>query len=238
MSRDFSGANAYIDCGVGVDPNQGGVPFSCCGWFYYTGTFPSGARIQSRWGSGNFQRYLLSFEGTTKLQLAILGSDLSGQLVVGNTSVVAGTWNHAAATFTPNVSLVIYLNGAQDGINTTAIKGNLSGATPPLNLRFGIDATGGGGQWQGQLAEQCVWVGAALTASEVRQIANGADPTTIQPSTMAGYWPLCGYASPEPDLVKGNQGSITGTVTGVTFHPRANVCNQPAAAYDSGRGSA
>ncbi len=64
--------------------------------------------------------------------------------------------------------------------------------------------------WDGKLAQFTVWPNRLLTQTDVNNdFDNGPQSLGY---TLAGYWPLCGTASPEPDLSgNGNNGTVTGT---------------------------
>lgn len=73
------------------------------------------------------------------------------------------------------------------------------------------DLSSGGAVWDGMLADFAVW-NAILTDGEFFALAKGIRPYNIRPGSLAGYWPLDGIQSPEPDLSGNkNNGTLTGT---------------------------
>lgn len=110
---------------------------------------------------------------------------LSGSVSAGGRSHVAGVWGGTA-------SRIAYHNGVAGAEET-------SNRNPPLTgTRLG---TGGSNTitltFAGEMEEAALWA-AALTPQQVADLAAGADPQTIAPTALWGYWPL-GLDSPEPD---------------------------------------
>ena len=63
----------------------------------------------------------------------------------------------------------------------------------------------------GRLAEAAIHT-AALSAGEMLALSRGVRPTRVRPQSLAGYWPLWGLSSPEPDLSgSANNGTLHGT---------------------------
>jgi hypothetical protein len=97
----------------------------------------------------------------------------------------------------------------EGGMPTSA----LSGANA---VWVGYVNNSGAQYFSGSIANVMVWVGSALTDSEL-QAAAYHGPYAVD-HTLSGFWPLWGAASPEADL-SGNH--FTGTLTGTTV---ANHC--------------
>jgi hypothetical protein len=72
--------------------------------------------------------------------------------------------------------------------------------------------------FDGRLAEFAVW-DVLLADGEVRALSRGVSPLRIRPQSLAGYWPLYGASSPEPDFT----GNGTATVSGATVSPHPPV---------------
>jgi hypothetical protein len=65
--------------------------------------------------------------------------------------------------------------------------------------------------FNGNYADICQWT-VVLTAAEVLALSKGARPYTIRSKSINAYWPIDGFASPEPDLSGNvNNGTLTGT---------------------------
>lgn len=91
---------------------------------------------------------------------------------------------------------------------------------------FGYDPNNAGRILNGSLADIAFW-NVDLTAAEATALANGARPSQIRPKSLAGWWPLTGLQSPEPDLSGSkNNGTVTGTTPAfgpplMAFTPRS-----------------
>jgi len=111
----------------------------------------------------------------------------------------------------------------RDGSSVTITERAAPSGTLPINQttlvignRIADDLT-----WDGRLAEFAIW-NRVLTSTEANQIGVGNSPLLI-PGGLIFYSPLIGDTSPEPDLI----GGITGTVTGTTqiTHPTVYAPN-------------
>jgi hypothetical protein len=65
----------------------------------------------------------------------------------------------------------------------------------------------------GRVAEGVIY-GVALSDAEVAQLATGVSPLLVRPGDILNYYPLIGRASPEIDLVGGNNLTVTGAAAG------------------------
>jgi hypothetical protein len=117
-----------------------------------------------------------------------------------------GNWYHLALTYDSVNGLTGYVNGAVDG--THAANGLL--ATAGLTLRFG-GGDAGGNSFSGRIAQVAEW-NVVLTPTEIMALSNGTLPSQVRQTALAGYWPLDGIESPEPDFSgNANNGTVTGT---------------------------
>ena len=118
-----------------------------------------------------------------------------------------GAWLHACGTGASSTSRACYRDGANKGTNTTA-------NTPDGldNTSFGLlRRTATALIYDGDLCEGALW-SADLTDGETLALGNGVHPCVIRRSSLAGYWPIYGAASPEPDWSgSGNNLTVTGT---------------------------
>ena len=89
----------------------------------------------------------------------------------------AGGWYNIACVYTPSTSVIIYINGVQDGINTTSIPASQRSATvgPIIGQRC---TTCTGSPFDGIIDDVRVY-NRALTAAEVAQLYNQGLPSFI-----------------------------------------------------------
>lgn len=141
---------------------------------------------------------------------AVTTNNATNGIAVTSVGYSLGVWTHCAATFTSSTSRKAYINGSGGTADTTSV-------TPS-----GIDRTMIGAIWSnsvianatdGRLAEVGIWT-VVLSDAEILALAKGANPATIRPDKLIGYWPVWGQSSPEPDL---SVGSHNMAVTGATL---------------------
>jgi hypothetical protein len=99
-------------------------------------------------------------------------------------------------------SQTLYYNGASIGTASLTPVAPSSG-----NLSIGVGTTTN--FFNGQVADVAVWT-SALNLTQIGQLAVGYRPVDV--AAPAGWWPLSGYSSPEPDISgNANNGTLTGT---------------------------
>jgi hypothetical protein len=198
MSRDTTGSGGSKISTAAGTPDITASALTIAGWFR-PDAVSSGPRVWSRWGStGTLHRFLMQMDTGNTLTWVILGSDSAGQTVNGATALTTGVWYHVAGVWVASTRLTVYLNGAQDGNNTSSIKSGLSTSTPVQVLTFASDPDNTAPS-NGQHAEVGLW-NAALTVDEIMSLAKGTSPAVVRATALQGYWPLWGVANPEPDL--------------------------------------
>lgn len=140
---------------------------------------------------------------------------LAGDLFISTLALTANQWNHIGLVKngTGAGALAAYLNGSSQ---TTTSNGSIANGAE--SLRFGLNNQGAHGA-DGRIAQVCIW-NVALSAAEVFALSRGASPYTIRPTSLKGFWPLFGVASPEPDLSgNGNPATATGTPAAADHAP-------------------
>jgi hypothetical protein len=174
--------------------------------------------IVTKFGSGGGTRqYSLELSAGAKASM-IVADGTTSSLATGATSIGTGTWVHLAGV-QDATDVYLYLNGVQDGTNATD-RAMINTASV---LTFGKYSTLGF-PLDGRLAEVAIY-NAALTAGQVATLATGVPASTVQAANLVGYWPLCGKASPEPDLITPNNATINGTVAAAAHPPGTFLCN-------------
>ncbi len=225
----FDGSNDYVDFGAASGHTELGLTqFTIECWFKRTGTgveTPFSATLGNAVpivtkgrgvgdGSNIDLNYFLGLRGAVVVGdfesfEAPGGNNDNG--VLGSTTIVNGTWYHAALTFDGS-ALVLYLNGNVDGsLNTSNTPRNDS--LHPFAIASGMDGQSNpavpGGYFAGVVDEVRVW-DHARSATEIAAGMNQAIPTA---AGLVGRWGL-------------DEG--TGTVAGDSTPPQVNGTLTPA----------
>lgn len=210
MARDFDGSSQYGYVAATV-----AEPFSIAGWFQPDGTGVTDVfmALSSNVVATNW--WIAGVDAASNKIFAQKRNGASIGSAVSTTTVSAGTWHHFAAVFASNTSRTVYLDGAGKGTNATSV------TDPSHNfLTAALVLNGGPGAlpFNGKLAELAIW-SAALTDASAAALAAGVSPRFIGPSFLSFYAPLIGRASPEPDLIGGNDLTLVNSPANFA-HPR------------------
>ncbi len=128
--------------------------------------------------SGNYSYQLVTnTNGTMNFNFSGDGSTTPGS-VNGSTVLSTGTWYFVTGVYIPGKSVAIYVNGIQDGINTTNIPSSQFAST--ANLIIGSENTGGNNSMDGTIDEARVY-NRALSSADISTLYNFA-PGPV------GYW--------------------------------------------------
>lgn len=221
MARDFDGANDHIDF-VASTTIENATTLAFSGWVYQDNITKDHAVFDFTAAGVGVQLYfddVGSASGRTdtfKVTIDETGADSAG----GEWSTGAGTqnaWQHiflgmecGSAT-----GCQFWVNGVEDALSplTMATVSDLGNSTTVI--RFG-ESQGATRDRNGKLAELAFWT-RIPTDDEIKALAKGFSPLHF-PTGLKFYAPLIGQASPEPDLMLGNQGTVTGAVA--FSHPR------------------
>ena len=132
----------------------------------------------------------------------------------GTTTISTGVWYHVAGVFVSSSSRFVYVNGVQEGNNTTVVSptltlpgvGDITRPTPTFVMN-------------GDVAEAAIW-NVQLTNSELIALAGGWSPPSVRPVSLSYYWPLNGNDSPELDRWKNKLDlNLQNTPTKSNSHP-------------------
>jgi hypothetical protein len=202
-SRGFNGTTSAINTASNKDGLGGQAAVSMAVWAYPTASVV----VNHILGMSNDQ-----FPGFYSAILFIDSSHHAAGYICGSTCATltsgitpaTNAWFHLAITLAGGTA-TLYYNGSS--VATAPITGNAVSVQPTT---AGAGYNGGifGLFFQGRVAEAAVWT-VCLSAGEVKSLAHGTPPSLMRVSTsVAGavtvkgslYWPLHGFASPEPDL--------------------------------------
>jgi len=130
-------------------------------------------------------------------------------------TVSNGVWQHACGVWASNALRAAYYNGGGKGTDTTSV-------TNPTLDGFAVGVlndSSPGANYDGNIAHVAVWA-AALTDTEVQQLAQGVSPLNIRRGALMGYWPMHFDGSRVEDVVGGNHlDIITGTLQFSNLYP-------------------
>ena len=211
MARKFVNATpSYLTSSFGAINSY---PFTIMGWFNSTNPTGIGTNptiVACGHTSSNADTVTVGIlTSTGKLFSLLYDDNASGYDLQQPTPVIsANTWYSFAFSAFSATNRTTYLNGG-NAVNSSAgvsISSSLNTTTT-----IGIyNASGGvlaGTGFDGQIAEVCFW-NAALTAGEVGAFNLGRRAKEIRPESFAGWYPIDGLASPEPDY-SGNARNMT-----------------------------
>src|SRR5215469_1103479 len=141
------------------------------------------------------------------LRLSSGGSNFVSALVAASsfTSAQGGftnQWQHLALVSNSG-NQTLYFNGSNVGTGSIANVAASGG-----NLLIGKETTGVT-QLAGEVADVAVWT-SALNSTQIQQLFGGYRPPDVVAPQW--WWPLGGYQSPEPELIAGNNGTVTSCV--------------------------
>jgi len=121
---EFDGTDDFVDVPDGFADFTGG--FTVALWAYPTAAKSWARFIDFGNGAGNDNIILMRDGGTDDLTFeAFSGGSSGGQVIVAG-AIALNEWQHFAATIDASGGVVIYKNGAQVGIGTTAVPNNVT----------------------------------------------------------------------------------------------------------------
>lgn len=135
-----------------------------------------------------------------------------------STTAATTNWTHVAAVYASSTSRKIFVNGVEEGSNTTSVAPALNRMSLAFRTDGAVPSLSGGAYFDGLLAHAAIWA-AALSAAQIASLASGASPLLVAPETLSFYAPLGGVVSAEPNL-RGPALSVYGSPTAGSSDPR------------------
>jgi hypothetical protein len=162
-SMTFDGVDDFIDLGTSLSlANE----FTISSWININNT-TAGAKAIVYKGNTTISSYEFAFEvNRTSGKLSTLAS-VSGPVFTSNTTLVAGSWYHAALTKTivgANITYTFFLNGQPDGTGTTTLTPNYSSGIAAIG-KYGSSSFPG--YFNGFIDEVALF-NYALTADQIK----------------------------------------------------------------------
>ena len=225
MAREFVRTNnsvgQYIACGNAASLNPANNLSLAC-WIYPT-TSASGRTVHfyfTRDSGNNINRcYSLLRQAASApintIECSIFKTDTSSTNVKGTTVTNNNTWYHIALTYefvTDGTSILrLYVNGAQEGVSTTAVGPIQQAAqTTEIGRRAGTTQNFPA---NARIADAGIW-NHTLTAGEGASLAAGMSCDKVRPQGLVLYAPLV------RDLIDLKGNTLTNNGTTVANHPR------------------
>lgn len=219
-SLDFDGTDDYVTSANNI-PITGASARTVSAWIKVT-SFGSNNSPILYWGSGNSN--LLSLLGiNTSRQFGFFGyaNDLTGSTILST-----ATWYHVAATY-DGTNRKIYVNGTQDGSDTTSTLNTSASA-----LRIGEYSLSGGWNagFNGNIDDVRIY-NRALSSTEISALAAGNASATAVTTTLGGALDVNGdltVANNTLDTASGSNYGINlagnwNIPLGGTFTPRSGT---------------
>lgn len=183
MSYDFNGAGTqYLTIPSNDAFKFGTNDFTISLWIY-TNSYATGATdvILSTYQNATTGWTFGILEQTARYYFASQGDS---QRIDDPNSPILNAWVHLVAT-RYGTTLEFFLNGSSKG--TLSDSGDL---TSTSNLHVGTNVGGGGLQYNGLIAEVCIWKGYSLTTAEIQSLKIGFKASSVRREFISFYAPL------------------------------------------------
>ncbi len=175
-----------------------------------------------RCGASGGQKFTIGCRSAT--------GDVVSQAASSSTTPSTGTeYSVAGVVDIAGDSIKLFVNGALETTQGVSFGATTWTSSVPTTYHESIGSVFTAGtstpistsrQVDGRISELAFWAGATpLADADIAALHNRYTAPQICPSMLVGYFPLNGAFSPEPDLVNGFSGTITGTVAAAA-HPR------------------
>ena len=200
MARYFN-AGPYLSFGTAVTVDFSSPPISCSffinpnavnNWYVGCG---QGASFSRGWG------YYYSRAGSNLPTMSIFGAtDTSG-----SAAFTTDVWQQGGFKLV-GTTLTHYKSGVTNGSGTIGTFIAPSGD----QMRIAAVVLGFSEEADARLANMMFW-NADLSVDEWKALGEGYSPLLIRPASQLFFCPINGNLSPEPELIAGLSGTITGT---------------------------
>lgn len=186
MSRRFySASSQYLEVASALTTTMP-LTFAC--WYNFI-TNQTQSMITIADSSNANRRFTLCFAGNST---SAIHHDGTTAATATRASNFQNKWIHAAAVFTSATSRQAFANGIGGNVVATNVANSMAGCdTTSIGRR---NSSTPAEFFDGIIAHAAIW-SVDLSAGQIKALANGALPDTIQPNSLLGYWPLNGVSS-------------------------------------------
>ena len=214
-SFEFDGSTDFIDCGNGAS-------------LQITGALTISAWVKMSL-TADAQTPILSKDNTTQRCFALWGcifgvnnprfiifNNNTPTRVNATTNIKDNNWHHILVSFIPSTSLSIYVDGVQEGINTTSIPSSID--NDAINFEIGRLSTFY--HFEGNIDEVAVWNSDQSAAATT--IYNGGVPNDLSSLSPISWWRMgeaANYAGGTWKLIDQGSGGNNGTSTTLPAPP-------------------
>jgi hypothetical protein len=211
MARGFNGSTQYA---VNSTPVFTAYPFTVAAWFYTNSTANQTIfQIADTTTAATGARWSLDLRSTGDLRFSSRTSAGAQTDADSAINYSTGTWQHGVMVGRSATDRSVYLDGGNEGTNTTSNTPDVHDETSIGRLNRGDPPTF---YFDGYIAEVGVW-GVALSAREVQSLAAGFSAALIRPQSRIAYWP---FIRDDRDLTGGYD--LT-AFNSPTFEPHARM---------------
>lgn len=198
MSRDFNdAANEWMTVGT---PVITGAPYSIGCFFNTDGEADSWMALVSLADISTGVNYItlaVHKNSSNNEPFLWVRSEDASVGVHSWVNITQGQWYHACAVSANTSSHKIYVNGNEEGSDTTGVMPSGLDNTTIAALNHNNRSY----YFDGRIAEVGIW-NAALTDAEVKILAAGFSPLFVRPQNLVGYWPLVRKTSDNKSIDK------------------------------------
>ncbi|OGM33438.1 hypothetical protein A2803_04980 [Candidatus Woesebacteria bacterium RIFCSPHIGHO2_01_FULL_44_21] len=176
-SVDFNGTSHYIGAGNGASLQITGA-ITLSAWVNLD--VNNATQIVITKYTTNEFAYFCYINSSGQIEMQISSNGTTATTATGSTTLSTTIWHHVACTYIPGTSMTVYLNGVQNGQNTTSIPSSIFNSSGNLEIASG---NVGSADWlNGRIDEARVY-NRTLSPAEIRALYNWA-PGPV------GYWKM------------------------------------------------
>lgn len=223
----FGGSTSYVNAGNSTSIGFT-TSFTVSAWIRPT-NFSAQHDIIAKNGASGSYGYSFYTDSNGKLNLQVSSNGTTTFVATGGTTLTTNQWYFVTGTYNNGTSLTVYVNGKQDGQNTTSIPSTInSSAAIPLNI--GAENEGVSNLFPGSIDEVRIYnyvrgSGQILTdytgrgsdkGSGANLGSNQENLNAVLGNGLLGYWPLDETATPALDYSgNNNNGTWTGSPSSI-----------------------
>ncbi len=177
-ANTFNGTTAYTAAGNGASL-QITNNLTLDAWIKLTSNSTT-QDIVARNGAVGSYNYRLYVNSSGQLAMEVSSNGTTVTTATGATTLSTGTWYHVAGVYVPSTSMTVYVNGTQDGQNTTSIPSAINNTSSiPVNL--GAEKVAGA-----TFIKECTNTGAAVTSLDITCATSAGNLLVVVLSSNSG----------------------------------------------------
>lgn len=163
---EFNGSSSFLSRADEVGTSITGH-VTIGGWFWFDIASADQCMITKWLTTGNQRSYGMNFANSgDQAQFFVSSNGTAVTTVTGSTVLTTGRWYHIVGRYFSGTSLTVFVDGEQDGINTTSIPASIFDST----ATFRIGALGDGSQFLDGRATMCFLLNYPLESSLIKRL--------------------------------------------------------------------